>query len=139
LEAVVPKAIEALTPLLAAAEGGSAGGGSFLVTPSLGLMIWTLIAFGVTFWVLKKFAYPKIEEALDKRAALISESLDSAERQRVEADKLLADYRQRLAEAREQADGERQKFIAEFDEAEREANAAMQKEVGECEKKIKEM
>ena len=100
----MPKAIEALTPLLAAAEGGSDGGGSFLVTPSLGLMIWTLIAFGVTFWVLKKFAYPKIEEALDKRAALISESLDSAERQRVEADKLLADYRQRLAEAREQAD-----------------------------------
>ncbi len=100
----MPKAIEVLTPLLAAAEGGSDGGGSFLVTPSLGLMIWTLIAFGVTFWVLKKFAYPKIEEALDKRAALISESLDSAERQRVEADKLLADYRQRLAEAREQAD-----------------------------------
>ncbi|MFM9045557.1 MAG: F0F1 ATP synthase subunit B [Solirubrobacterales bacterium] len=100
----MPKAIEALTPLLAAAEGGSDSGGSFLVTPSLGLMIWTLIAFGVTFWVLKKFAYPKIEEALDRRAALISESLDSAERQRVEADKLLADYRQRLAEAREQAD-----------------------------------
>jgi ABC-2 type transport system permease protein len=44
-----------------------------------------------------------------------------------------------VAEAREQADGERQKFIAEFDEAEREANAAMQKEVGEFEKKIKEM
>jgi ABC-2 type transport system permease protein len=44
-----------------------------------------------------------------------------------------------VAEAREQADGERQKFIAEFDEAEREANATMQKEVGEFEKKIKEM
>jgi ABC-2 type transport system permease protein len=44
-----------------------------------------------------------------------------------------------VAAAREQADGERQKFIEQFDEAEREANAAMQKEVGEFEKKIKEM
>jgi ABC-2 type transport system permease protein len=44
-----------------------------------------------------------------------------------------------VAEAREQADLERQKFIAEFDEAERGANAAMQKEIGEFEKKIKEM
>jgi len=44
-----------------------------------------------------------------------------------------------VAAAREQADGERQEFIRKFDEAEREANAAMQKEVGEFEKKIKEM
>jgi len=44
-----------------------------------------------------------------------------------------------VAAAREQADTERQKFIEQFDQAEREANAAMQKEVGEFEKKIKEM
>lgn len=104
MEPVIPKVTEALVPLLAAAEGGSGEGGSFLVTPSLGLMIWTLIAFGITFWVLRKFAWPKIEEALDRRAALITGSIDSAEQQRAEAEKLLADYRQRLAEAREQAD-----------------------------------
>ena len=44
-----------------------------------------------------------------------------------------------VAAAREKADGERQKFIAEFDEAERSANDSMQSEVGEFEKKIKEM
>ncbi len=44
-----------------------------------------------------------------------------------------------VAESRKQADGERQKFIAQFDEAEREANAAMQKEVGEFEQKIREL
>jgi ABC-2 type transport system permease protein len=44
-----------------------------------------------------------------------------------------------VADAREKADAERQKFIAEFDEAERSANAAVQSEVGEFEKKIKEM
>ena len=44
-----------------------------------------------------------------------------------------------VAAAREKADAERQKFIGEFDEAERGANDSMQTEVGEFEKKIKEM
>lgn len=44
-----------------------------------------------------------------------------------------------VAEARELADAQRQKYIAQFDQAEQEANTEMQKEVGEFEKKIKEM
>ncbi|HMW45485.1 MAG TPA: F0F1 ATP synthase subunit B [Solirubrobacterales bacterium] len=87
-----------------AAEAAEEEGGSFLVTPGLGLMIWTLVLFGFTFWVLKKFAFPLIGEALDKRAATIRESIEAAEKQKEESDKLLADYRQRLTEAREQAD-----------------------------------
>ncbi|MBK5110102.1 MAG: F0F1 ATP synthase subunit B [Thermoleophilia bacterium] len=67
-------------------------------------MIWTLAVFGFTLWVLSKFAFPLIGEALDKRAKVINESIESAERQRDEAGKLMADYRQRLTEAREQAD-----------------------------------
>jgi F-type H+-transporting ATPase subunit b len=80
------------------------GGGSFLVSPGLGLMIWTLVLFLFTMWVLAKTAFPKIAEALDKRANAIRESIEAAERQRAEADELLAEYRQRLTEAREQAD-----------------------------------
>jgi F-type H+-transporting ATPase subunit b len=80
------------------------GGGSFLVSPGLGLMIWTLVLFLFTMWVLSKLAFPKIQEALDRRAKTIAESLDAAERQRKESDELLAEYRGRLAEAREQAD-----------------------------------
>jgi F-type H+-transporting ATPase subunit b len=80
------------------------GGGSFLVSPGLGLMIWTLVLFLFTMWVLSKVAFPKIQEALDKRAKTIAESIDAAERQRRESDELLAEYRGRLAEAREQAD-----------------------------------
>ncbi len=87
---------------LAAAQAEE--GGDFLVTPGLGLMIWTLALFGVTLWVLSKFAFPIIGRALDKRAAIIRESVEAAERQKEESDKLLADYRQRLTEAREQAD-----------------------------------
>lgn len=89
---------------LAAEAAGEEGGGSFLVSPGLGLMIWTLILFLFTMWVLSKLAFPKIQEALDRRAKTIAESLDAAERQRKESDELLAEYRGRLAEAREQAD-----------------------------------
>jgi F-type H+-transporting ATPase subunit b len=86
---------------LAAEEGG---GGSFLVSPNLGLMIWTLLVFLITMWVLSKLAFPRIQEALDKRANAIRESIESAEKTREEADKILEEYRARLREAREQAD-----------------------------------
>ncbi|MCX6385190.1 MAG: F0F1 ATP synthase subunit B [Solirubrobacterales bacterium] len=95
-----------LTPnnLVIAAAESSSDQGTFLVTPGLGLMIWTLIAFGVTMWVLGKFALPRIREALDKRQLAIDESIDAAERTRIEADGILAEYRQRLTEARVQAE-----------------------------------
>ena len=45
-------------------------------------MIWTLLAFVVTLFVLRKFAFPRIAEALDKRQRAIEESIDAAERTR---------------------------------------------------------
>jgi F-type H+-transporting ATPase subunit b len=90
--------------LVLAAQAGKDEGGSFLVTPGVGLMIWTLTLFLFTMWVLRKLAFPRIQEALDKRANAIRESIEAAERQRKEADELLEEYRQRLKEAREQAD-----------------------------------
>ena len=87
-------------PLAAEEEGG----GSFLVSPGLGLMIWTLVLFLLTMWVLAKFAFPPIQRALEKRANAIKENVEASERQRREADELLDEYRQRLREAREQAD-----------------------------------
>jgi F-type H+-transporting ATPase subunit b len=78
--------------------------GNFLVTPGVGLMIWTLIAFGVTFLILRKLAFPRIQEALDKRANAIEESIEHARQTREEADSLLAEYRERLTEARQQAE-----------------------------------
>jgi F-type H+-transporting ATPase subunit b len=78
--------------------------GSFLVSPALGLMIWTLIVFGVTMYVLSRAALPRIGAELDKRAKAIRDNIEAAERQRREADELLADYRERLKVARDQAD-----------------------------------
>jgi F-type H+-transporting ATPase subunit b len=94
----VPLDIATVAPL------AKESGGSFLVSPNLGLMIWTLLVFGITMYVLKRAAFPKIQEALDKRANAIRESIDQAEKTREEADKILAEYRARLKEAREQAD-----------------------------------
>jgi F-type H+-transporting ATPase subunit b len=82
----------------------TASSGSFLITPNVGLMIWTLLLFGISIVVLAKLAFPRISEALDRRQKAIEDSIDAAERTREEADQLLADYRERLREARGQAD-----------------------------------
>jgi F-type H+-transporting ATPase subunit b len=114
--------IAALVPL--AAESGKEEGGSFLVSPGLGLMIWTLVLFLFTMWVLSKAAFPKIQEALDRRANAIRESIEAAERQRRESDQLLEEYRARLAEAREQADDIMARARKAGEAAETEATAA---------------
>jgi F-type H+-transporting ATPase subunit b len=88
--------------VLGAADGG--GGGSFLVKPGIGLMIWTLIAFGITWLILRRYAFPAISDALEKRRRMIEESIEHAQQTRAEADKLLEEYRARLREAREQAE-----------------------------------
>src|SRR5581483_5255025 len=77
---------------------------SFLVSPGLGLMIWTLVVFLFTMYVLSKVAFPRIQEALDKLANAIRESIEQAEKTREEADQILQEYRERLKAAREQAD-----------------------------------
>ena len=93
--------------LLFAQEGGAAAeeeSGNFLVSPNVGLMIWTLLAFGATLFLLNKLAFPRIAEALDKRRKAIEESIEDAARAKREADDLLEEYRARLREAREQAE-----------------------------------
>ena len=86
--------------VLAAEEGG----GSFLVKPGIGLMVWTLLTFAIVLFVLNRLAFPKISEQLDKRQRAIEESIDTAERTKTEAEEILAEYRQRLQEARVQAE-----------------------------------
>jgi F-type H+-transporting ATPase subunit b len=81
-----------------------AAGGSFLITPNVGLMVWVLVVFFLSFFVLRKWVYPSIITALDARAKTIEDSIDAAQHTREAADKLLADYQERLKEARGQAD-----------------------------------
>ena len=67
-------------------------------------MIWTLLAFGATLFLLNKLAFPRIAEALDQRRQAIEESIESPQTAKREADELLEEYRARLREAREQAE-----------------------------------
>jgi F-type H+-transporting ATPase subunit b len=82
----------------------AASNGSFLIKPGVGLMVWTLLVFGLTMILLSRLAFPRISAALDRRQKAIEESIDTAERTREEADRILAEYRERLQEARGQAD-----------------------------------
>jgi F-type H+-transporting ATPase subunit b len=91
--------------ILAQAENAAEEESSnFLVSPNVGLMIWTLLAFLVAMFILRKYAWPAITEALDKRQRAIEESIDVAETTRAEAQELLQEYRERLRAARQQAD-----------------------------------
>ena len=87
-----------------AAKEEEKGSGSFLVSPNVGLMIWTVLVFTISLYILKKVVFPRIQETLDRRQKVTEDAIDAAERTRVEADELLAEYRGRLAKAREQAE-----------------------------------
>jgi F-type H+-transporting ATPase subunit b len=81
-----------------------ASSGSFLISPNVGLMVWTLLLFVLSMAILAKWVFPRITEALDRRQRAIEDSIEAAERVRHEADELLAEYRERLTEARRQAE-----------------------------------
>jgi F-type H+-transporting ATPase subunit b len=78
--------------------------GSFLITPNVGIMIWTIVVFAISLYILRKTVFPVIGEALDKRAKMIDGDIDAAEQTRKDADELLAEYRERLKEARAQSE-----------------------------------
>ena len=87
-----------------AADAAKEESSNFLVSPDVGLMIWTFLAFLVALFILRKYAWPAITEALEKRQRVIEESIETAERARAESAALLEEYRARLREARTQAE-----------------------------------
>lgn len=76
-----------------------------LLTPGLGLLIWTLLAFLVVFFILKKYAWPAILGGLKKREDTIAESLASAERIKAEMAQMKSENESLLAQAREERAG----------------------------------
>jgi F-type H+-transporting ATPase subunit b len=68
-----------------------------------GLMIWTLIAFAITFFVLKRFAFGPIQKTIDERRARILASVEEADRAREEARALLEQHRALIAQAKGEA------------------------------------
>jgi F-type H+-transporting ATPase subunit b len=81
--------------------GPLASSGLIQVVP--GLMIWTLIAFGLTFFVLRRFAFGPIQRTIDERRARIQKAIEEADRSRAEARQLLEQHRQLIDEAKTDA------------------------------------
>jgi F-type H+-transporting ATPase subunit b len=91
-----------------------------------GLMIWTVVFFLLTFFILKRYAFGRIQSAIDERREKIRQSIDEADRARSEAHKLLeehhalvaqarGDAESILAEARRVADSQRERLKEELD------------------------
>ena len=93
-------------------------GANALIKVTPGLMIWTIVCFLIALFVLKRYAFGPIQDAIDKRRERIRDSLEEADRARDEARNLLEEHRKLigkaksdaeaiLAEARKQADSQR--------------------------------
>lgn len=73
-----------------------------LLTPDLGLFIWTLLAFLIVFFLLKKFAWPAIIKGLQDREDNINSSIATAEKIKLEMAQLKNDHEALLTKAREE-------------------------------------
>ena len=82
-----------------ASEGGG-GLGQALITPQMGTFLWTLITFVFVVWVLARYAWKPLLGALDSRENAIRESIDQAQQDREDAQKLLREHKELVAEAR---------------------------------------
>jgi len=76
-----------------------------LVDPVIGVMIWTLVVFGLLFLVLKRFAWPALLGAVEAREKRLEEQLAEAERNRAESARLLEEHKKLLLDTRAQASG----------------------------------
>lgn len=89
-----------------------AGGGFPVLEPSLGLIFWMTIIFGLTWLILGKFAFKPIAKALRDREASIDNAIKSAERARAEVAELKNENEELLKQAKE----ERSKILKEANE-----------------------
>ena len=72
------------------------------VTP--GLMIWTIVCFFITLFVLRRYAFGPIQKAIDERRERIRQSLEEADNARNEAQQLLEEHRKLIAGAKNDAE-----------------------------------
>jgi F-type H+-transporting ATPase subunit b len=111
-----------------------------LLTPSVTLLIWTVVIFLVFFFIIRKYAFGPIAEGLEKRRRSVQDNIDTAESAREEAQKLLEEYRAKLAEARQESNTilERARRTGEEDRrrATEEITAERERAVGEVQRAI---
>lgn len=91
------------TVLVLVAEEEAEEGNIALVLPETYELIAGVIAFGIVFFFVWKWAFPAINRSLENRQQAISGQLKEAEAAKVEAQSLLDDYRAQLADAKGEA------------------------------------
>ena len=75
-----------------------------LISVVPGLMVWTIIAFGLTFFVLRRFAFGPIQKLIDERRDRIRQALEEADHARGEARNLLEEHRKLIGQAKGEAE-----------------------------------
>ncbi len=91
----------ALPSLAVAQEGGGGGGGPLTVDG--GLVIWTLVVFGLLLLALRRWVWPELLDAVRERERKLEQQLADAEKNRAEAAALLEEQKRVLAQARTEA------------------------------------
>jgi F-type H+-transporting ATPase subunit b len=80
-------------------------GANALIEVVPGLMVWTIVAFLITLYVLKRWAFGPIQKTIDERRERIRQSIEEADRARDEARQLLEEHRALIGQARSEAEG----------------------------------
>lgn len=75
-----------------------------LITPSIGLLFWMLVGFGILFFILAKFAWPIVMKAINSREEKIESQLAEAERVRNDMKNLKSEHQALLVQAKEERD-----------------------------------
>jgi F-type H+-transporting ATPase subunit b len=88
--------------VLLATEAAEGEGGFNPFEPEWGLVVWTAVAFLTVLFLLAKKVFPKLQEGLADRERKIADEIKAAEATRAEAEKILAEYKSRVAAAREE-------------------------------------
>jgi len=101
-----------------------------LISVVPGLMVWTIIAFGITFFVLRRFAFGPIQKLIDERRDRIREALDEADKARQEAREL----RELTKQEREEAKAERERIL---DESRRQGQAQFEQARAQSDEDLK--
>ena len=104
----LPALAVAALPALATAQG-HAEAPPGLLTSDGGLMFWTLVVFAALFFILSKFAFGPITQAVRAREEALTQAIEDARKDRAAAAQLLADHKAQVDAAR----GEAQQVIAE--------------------------
>jgi F-type H+-transporting ATPase subunit b len=87
--------------LLLQEEAHEAAGGPFSINP--GLIIWTLVVFGLLLVLLGRYAWPWILKAVEERERRIQQQLEDAARANAEAQRLLEEHKKAAASAKAEA------------------------------------